>query len=131
MRRVLLIFLLLSCSQNSVSFDSGDSFFVEIANTPDEHAHGLMYRESLPSGRGMLFVFDEEQPRAFWMKNTYIPLDMVFIASNGTVVEVKRDVPACKEESCVSYRSLPARYVLEVNAGEAKNIGEGSIFLGK
>lgn len=123
--------LLLSCSAPLVSFDSGDSFFVEIADSPDEHARGLMYRESLPVGRGMLFVFQDEQPRAFWMKNTKIFLDMVFIASNGTVVEVKRDVPPCVEESCVAYRSPPAKFVLEVNAGEAKNIIVGSLFSAK
>lgn len=130
MRRLLLL-LLIACSAPSVSFDSGDSFFVEVADSPDEHARGLMYRDSMPSGRGMLFVFQDEQPRAFWMKNTKISLDMIFIASNGTVVEVKRGVPPCVEDSCVAYRSPPAKFVLEVNSGEAANIDAGSVFLGE
>ena len=73
----------------------------------------------------MLFIFDEQSPKTFWMKNTKIPLDMVFLDSNWTVVEIKRDVPPCFEDPCERYTSLPAQYVLEVNAGAAREIGVG------
>lgn len=88
-----------------------------------------MFRESLAERHGMLFVFADEQPRSFWMKNMVIPLDMIFIDDDLTVVEVKRDVPPCAEDPCPSYKSPPAKYVLEINAGLARehDIDVGSV----
>lgn len=124
MKRVLLLFLLVACASTPrVVFDNGVSFVVEIADSPGEHAQGLMFRESLPEGRGMLFVFEESAPRTFWMKDTKIPLDMVFLDENGTVVEVKDGVLPCAEDPCQQYRSKPARFVLEVNGGLAEKNG--------
>ncbi|MBI4146975.1 DUF192 domain-containing protein [Candidatus Woesearchaeota archaeon] len=125
MKRLLLLFLI-ACSGSKVVFD-GASFDVELARTADEKAKGLMFRESLHDYQGMLFVFDGEQQRSFWMKNTLISLDMIFISENGTVVDVQTAVP-CKSDPCRLYVSPPARYVLEVNAGLAgkNSVGVGS-----
>src|SRR5207247_6368094 len=63
-------------------------FAVEMASTPDEQAKGLMFRRQLPEGQGMLFDFHKEQPTSFWMKNTYIPLDMIFIRGDGRILRI-------------------------------------------
>ena len=94
---------------------------VEIARTPDEQALGLMYRSSLPSDHGMLFLFPEETDHRFWMKNTYIPLDMIFIAADGRVAGIHpHAVPL--SEAPISIEK-PAKWVLEVNAGWAAKHG--------
>lgn len=88
---------------------------VELAKTPTEHARGLMYRTELPEGTGMLFSWADERVRSFWMRNTCIPLDMLFLALDGTVLGVHEQVPVLNDRS----RSIPcpAGHVLEVNAG--------------
>jgi uncharacterized membrane protein (UPF0127 family) len=93
---------------------------VEIARTDRERAKGLMYRSSLGRDAGMLFLFDETAEHGFWMKNTLIPLDMIFIGEDGRVVGiVARAVPGD-----LSTRSAgPSRYVLEVNGGWAEAHG--------
>lgn len=94
---------------------------VEMAVTPRQRQVGLMFRESMPEDRGMLFIFEEEEHQAFWMKNTYIPLDMVFIDSTGRVVHVHEN--AKPEDETVIHSQKPAMAVLEVNAGMAKPLG--------
>lgn len=124
---IAVVFLLLvSCSQKVV-FDNGASFSVEIARTQEEKARGLMFRESMAENHGMLFVFDDFALRSFWMKNTLIPLDMIFIDENMTVVDVKTAEP-CKENPCSTY-SAQAKYVFEINAGLAEKYGirKGSV----
>ena len=80
-----------------------------------------MFRKSLPQNQGMLFIFEDEQPRAFWMKNTLIPLDMIFIDANWRIVKLIKNAEPCKEDPCPTYDSeRPAKYVLEVNAGQIK-----------
>ena len=125
MKRILLLFLLLSCTaaHPMAFFDSGAEFKVEVARTPAEKTKGLMYRAELPENHGMLFIFDKDSPRTFWMKNTLIPLDMIFINSQMKVVEVKSKVPPCREDPCPSYPSEPAMYVLEINGGLAERKG--------
>ena len=92
--------------------------YVEIADEPHELNQGLMFRENLESNRGMFFVFDDERILSFWMKNTLIPLDMLFIGTDFRIVDIKENIPPCKEDPCPSYPSKkPAKYVLEVNAG--------------
>lgn len=88
---------------------------VEVASTPDTRQRGLMFRERLAPSAGMLFVFDEEAVQSFWMKNTRIPLDMLFIGGDGRV----RGCVERAEPYTETPRSVPApvRYVLEVNAG--------------
>ena len=91
---------------------------VELAQTIAQQARGLMFREALAENAGMLFVFSSESPKTFWMKNTKIPLDLIFISADKKVVEIKESFEPCHEASCLSYRSLAAaKYVLEVNAG--------------
>jgi len=92
--------------------------YVEIADEPHERNQGLMFRDSLKLDRGMLFVFDDERMLSFWMKNTLIPLDMLFVDADFRIVDIKENVPPCKEDPCPNYPSKkPAKYVLEVNAG--------------
>lgn len=110
---------------STVSLD-GHRFTVDVATTPPEQNRGLMYRSSLPADHGMLFVFQRAAPLSFWMKDTLIPLDMLFFDSNRRLVNVLRDVPPCKRDPCPQYfSSVPARYVLELNAGAAARVGAG------
>lgn len=98
--------------------------FVEVPDEREEFARGLMFRSHLPWNAGMLFAFDEEEPRRFWMKNTLIPLDMIFIDSSSKIIDIKENVPPCKQEECPTYPSRePAQYVLEVNAGFVREMG--------
>ena len=101
----------------------GHHFSVEIAATPAEQAHGLMDRTSMPADHGMLFVFPQAQPLTFWMKDTLIPLDMLFFDEAHRLVTVRADVPPCQSDPCPTYASTaPARYVLELNAGTAAKL---------
>jgi hypothetical protein len=98
-------------------------FSVEIAATPAQQAHGLMDRMSMPADHGMLFVFPQAQPLTFWMKDTLIPLDMLFFDEAHRLVTIRTDVPPCKADPCPTYASTaPARYVLELNAGTAAKL---------
>ena len=79
-----------------------------------------MYRESLPDRTGMLFVFDEAGTHHFWMKNTMIPLDMIWMDENGRVIFVSADTPPCRAEPCATYGpEVPAHQVLEIAGGMA------------
>jgi uncharacterized protein len=92
-------------------------FKVELALTPEQQEKGLMFRKALRKDAGMLFVFDSDQPRFFWMKNTYIPLDLVFITSKLEVASIFRQAKPFDETAIPSTAS--AKYVLEINAGAA------------
>lgn len=95
---------------------------LEVATDDATRAQGLMYRESLASGRGMLFLFAQEGTHSFWMKNTIIPLDMIWLDPAGAVLEVVADVPPCPKgvDPCPSYGGRKiAAFVLELAAGEA------------
>lgn len=101
----------------------GEPILVELALDSPSQAQGLMFRQSMPENRGMLFMFPRTEPLAFWMKNTLIPLDIIYIAEDGEVVHIVTAQP-CKIKNCPSYPSVsPAKYVLELNAGEAKRRG--------
>ncbi len=92
--------------------------FVEVPDDTEEHMRGLMFRQHLPWNAGMLFAFNSEEPRAFWMKNTLIPLDMIFVDDNSEIVDIIENVPPCEQDPCPVFPSEePAQYVLEVNAG--------------
>ena len=94
---------------------------VEFASDEAQRRQGLMYREELPARTGMLFIYEDEGMRAFWMKNTLIPLDMVFFDRAGKFVSLQRDVPPLT----LTPRRSTAQYVLELNAGEAEKHGIG------
>lgn len=103
---------------------------VEFAANPEEWQKGLMNRPSLPKNSGMFFAFNEEANRNFWMKDTLIPLDIIFISSKGLVNEITTLNPCQENEICPTYNSKsPAQYVLELNAGSALKwkIMEGDI----
>jgi uncharacterized membrane protein (UPF0127 family) len=108
---------------------SGAVYRLELALTPEQQALGLMYRESLPENAGMLFVFDGADPHHFWMKNTMIPLDMIWMDESGKVLYVSANTPPCKADPCATYGpDGPARQVLEIAGGLAakENITVGS-----
>jgi len=101
-------------------------FYVEIANAPAEHYRGLSGRKYLSPGTGMLFIFDDEHIRSFWMKDCYIPLDIAFISGDWHIVSIKTMTvwPDPQNQYQKQYSSdKPCKYALEVPAGELKNAG--------
>jgi uncharacterized membrane protein (UPF0127 family) len=97
------------------------NFNIEIAKTPSEKILGLMYRRSLPADAGMLFLYDRPQPVNFWMRNTYIPLDMVFIGADGRVQRIESHTEPFSLAAISSDGEAEA--VLELNAGTTDAIG--------
>ncbi len=120
-----LSLLLLACRPQGPAVEiGGRQFAVEVADNDAERQKGLMFRQKLPANRGMLFVFPNQAPRAFWMKNTRIPLDILYFDRDFKLVAQQRNVPPCHQRDCPSYPSgRPARYVLELNAGTASELG--------
>ncbi|MFN2441732.1 MAG: DUF192 domain-containing protein [Thermoanaerobaculia bacterium] len=101
----------------------GSSVAVEVVADPDTRARGLMYRPALAGDRGMLFLFPEAGPHSFWMKDTLIPLDMIWLDADRRVIAVERNVPPCRADPCPSYgpsADAAALYVLELAAGQAE-----------
>ena len=96
-------------------------FAVEMAVTPEEQSKGLMFRKELPEGQGMLFDFHREQEATFWMKNTYVPLDMIFIRADGRIHRIAANTTPLSEALVTS--GGPVRAVLEVVAGTARKLG--------
>ncbi len=118
------IIALSGCSpQPEVCF--GDTcFMIDLAQTPKERQNGLMHKTAMDPDKGMLFLFDEEKIYSFWMKNTLIPLDMVWLDNNDTVVYIQRHAQPCNNDdrklsdTCPTYTpDRPALFVVEVNAG--------------
>ncbi len=96
------------------------AFTLEVADDDEEQERGLMFRNSMPEDCGMIFIFLNEAPRGFWMKNTLIPLDIAYLAANGRVLNVL--TMKARDES--TYASAgPAQYAIELNAGTATRIG--------
>jgi uncharacterized membrane protein (UPF0127 family) len=97
---------------------------LEVANTPESREYGLMFRTSLAPHHGMIFVFSFDSRQGFWMKNTLIPLDMVFVRANGTIDSIADNVPASKiGDENVAQREGEGKYVIELPAGEARRDG--------
>lgn len=95
-------------------------FLVELAATKETRQQGLMYRKKLALDKGMLFVFDQPGEYGFWMKNTLLPLDMMWLDEEKRVVHIETNVPPCASDPCPIYSPLrPAKYVLELVAGRA------------
>lgn len=123
---LLASFLLPACASGGDWVElAGNRYKVEIAANDEARARGLMFRDVLEEGHGMLFIHDSEAPQAYWMKNTRIALDILYFDDARKLVSQQRDVPPCSGGNrCPSYPSdAPARYVLELNAGEAQRIG--------
>jgi|ETNmetMinimDraft_2_1059921.scaffolds.fasta_scaffold28612_3 uncharacterized membrane protein (UPF0127 family) len=117
---LLVVFLVLvnGCSNGEYVEVGGDRIDVEVAKTDSQISTGLMFREELCDNCGMLFVFPEEDLHGFWMKDTLIPLDIVFISSDLVVVDMFHALP-CVEEVCNVYVPKEgALYVLETNMGK-------------
>lgn len=91
---------------------------VEIAENEAERAKGLMFRSSIPDSVGMLFIFERSEPQGFWMKNTSIPLDIIYVGSDKKIVSIAENTKPFSEESVPSMGD--AQYVVEVNAGFTK-----------
>lgn len=104
---------------------NGQRFVVEIADDDGERARGLMFRDDMDADRGMLFIHEREMPLAYWMKNTRLSLDILYFDDQRKLVSQQRDVPPCSSGNrCPPYPSgAPARYVLELNAGQAAKMG--------
>ena len=91
---------------------------VELARTPEQITTGLMNRASLAETKGMLFIFENNGNHMFWMKNTLIPLDMIWLDQDGTVIYIEHSVEPCKTQTCPTYGpGFASKYVLETNAG--------------
>lgn len=106
----------------TIATASGEHRFqVEVARTDEQRARGLMFRRFMPQDRGMLFDFKTEQPVMMWMRNTYIPLDMIFIARDGRVINIAENTEPMSERTIAS--AAPAFAVLELNAGMSRQIG--------
>lgn len=134
---IILLIFLISCTKNlnknvkEIAIGNGVKLIkinAEIADDNEERMKGLMFRERLDKNSGMLFVFDSENYQTFWMKNTLIPLDIIFIDKNFKIINIENAVP-CNQETCMRERfacsrsapctlyksAKPAEYVLEVN----------------
>jgi uncharacterized membrane protein (UPF0127 family) len=100
---------------------SGAVYRLEVASTPEDRAQGLMFRESLRPRTGMYFPFQDGQPHRFWMKNTMIPLDMIWLDAEGRVLFVSANTPPCRADPCPSYGpDFPVDSVLEIAGGMAE-----------
>jgi uncharacterized membrane protein (UPF0127 family) len=111
--------------------DGGESLAtvrLEVADSPSERRRGLMNRTALPENYGMVFVYEDAEVLSFWMKNTLVPLDMIFVAPNGTVLNVEHAAtqPDADADELRTYRSAgPAQFVVEVERGFANRTGVG------
>jgi len=112
-----------SSDQNQVCYQKY-CFNVEIAKTQQEVSSGLMDRKFLDQNSGMLFVFSENKNHSFWMKNTLIPLDMIWLDFSQRIIHIERNVPPCTISICPSYGPKSSSlYVLEINAGLSDETG--------
>ena len=134
----ILLFILFSCPCYTlagndptppdlipITLPGGTVIQAELANTSQKRAEGLMYREHLADNRGMLFTFLQAQALVFWMKNTKIPLDLIWMNEKNEIVHIEPRVPICTrtDDSCPQYRpNEGALYVLELAAGRAESL---------
>ena len=123
---LVFLFFIVGCTktneiaEKTIITINGNEIIAEIANEPHEREKGLMNRTSLGKNKGMIFVFDQENPVNFWMKDTLIPLDIMFANKNMEIVSISENIQPCKEDPCPTYKAYPVMYALEVNAGYVK-----------
>ena len=137
---ILFFFFLIMFSLNyfskkpvKVCFEN-NCFDLEIAQTKEQRKQGLMFREKLDSDKGMLFIFEKEGIYPFWMKNTLISLDIIWISEKNQIVYISHNNSPCQDNDCSSINpEEKAKYVLEINAGKAAEInlkiGDQAVFL--
>ena len=116
-------------SKNQICFKA-NCFFVEVAKTESEKEQGLMFRTKLDPDKGMLFIFDNEGEYSFWMKNTLIPLDIIWMDKNYKIVFISKNIQPCLSSEAGRQNDCPfvssgvnAKYVFEINGGTAEKIG--------
>ena len=106
-----------------VVFPSGVAYTVEVADTWEKQVKGLMFRKKLPEKGGMLFTYPKEDFYYIWMKNCYIPLDILWLDSKGRIIYIIEKAPPCNSDPCPSYGPMmKARYVIELKAGSVKKL---------
>jgi hypothetical protein len=111
----------MTVSQVTVTYPNGARLLAEVADTPVKQASGLMFRDRLAPDRGMLFVFEKAGAWSFWMKNTKIALDILWLGPDKRIVYIEKDVPGCRQDPCPEYKpNKEALYVLELPAGTVK-----------
>lgn len=138
---ILAVALIAGCTQNTASGNESSAnnsgneslskvcfgakcFYVELAVTSEERSRGLMFREHLDPDKGMLFIYKDEGVHYFWMKNTLIPLDMIWINGNGEVISISKDVQPCETSQCpLISPEQKVQYILELNGGTSDKIG--------
>ena len=125
---LLMLFSLSACASGGARHWvelAGTRYQVELATDDASRARGLMFRDQMAEDHGMLFIHDRQELQAYWMKNTRIALDILYFDNARKLVTQQRNVPPCSGgNSCPSYPSdQPARYVLELNAGQAQKLG--------
>jgi uncharacterized protein len=105
-----------------MQFENNAVLDIEVADEESEKKQGLMYRKSLDYNKGMIFIYEQENILNFWMKNTLIPLDIIFLDSNKSIISITKNMNPCKEDPCKIYSSkMPARYAIETNSGYVEN----------
>lgn len=103
-------------------FPSGTKIDAEVADTTERRSRGLMFRDRLPAGGGMLFIFEQAQPYLFWMKNCKFPIDIIWLNGQKEIVFISENTPPCKADPCPNYgpEDKASLYVIEVAAGFSK-----------
>ncbi len=120
---IIILFFSYPKNQSQVCFKD-NCFTVELAITAQEQARGLMFREKLDSNKGMLFIFEDEGEHSFWLKNTLIPLDIIWINKDKEAVFISKNTQPCKFDYCpIINPDKKAQYVLELNGGMTDRIG--------
>ena len=122
---ILGLILISGCSSsiNQICFES-TCFIIDVSDNSLERTQGLMFRSSLDENKGMLFIFPESGLYSFWMKNTLIPLDIIWINKNLEVIDIKKNIQPCVTETCNNYSpSSEALYVLEINSNLTEKYG--------
>lgn len=108
-----------------LSFSGGHRIYLEIADTPEERMLGLFLMETLPEDRGMLFIFEEEEPLQVWTRHYSFPVDLLWLDRGFEVVHLEKDVPPCQEDPCPLYTpsNERARYAVQIAAGQIEAQG--------